>query len=315
MTAQRMHPGYNIRLIAPSGYPHAPDAMQRGIARLEGAGHRVSGKDVLDRRELRFAGTDAERAADINALADASRPLPDIALAIRGGYGAHPILPMLDYAGLEARLRHAPVALVGHSDFTAVQCALYAKSGIVTYGGPMLGADFGAAELDPLTWEHFWNTLGHDDGHAEWAAPETPAMALEGTLWGGNLAILAGLLGSPYFPHIEGGLLFVEDVAEPPYRVERMLYHLLHAGVLGRQKALIVGDFTGYRMSAYDNGYEVGVALDRIAAAAGIPLVRGLPFGHGPAKFTLPFGAAARLAVADGHATLRFNGHPRPKTP
>jgi muramoyltetrapeptide carboxypeptidase len=310
-----MPTSYDIRLIAPSGYPHTPEAMQRGIARLEAAGHRVSGKDVLERRDLRFAGTDADRAADINGLADPSLPLPDIALAIRGGYGAHPLLPMLDYAGLEARLRGAPIALVGHSDFTALQCALYAKSGIVTYGGPMLGADFGSDALDTLTWEHFWRTLASDEGQAEWAAPGAGGLAVEGTLWGGNLAMLGGLVGSPYFPRIEGGLLFVEDIAEPPYRVERMLYHLLHAGVLGTQKALIVGDFTGYRISAYDNGYEVDVALDRIAEAAGIPVVRGLPFGHGPAKFTLPFGAPSSLMVAAGLATLRFSGHPRPKTP
>ncbi|NID17078.1 muramoyltetrapeptide carboxypeptidase [Luteibacter yeojuensis] len=308
-------PGYDIRLIAPSGYPHTPEAMQRGIARLEAAGHRVHGKGVLERRDLRFAGTDAERGADINGLADPSRPLPDIALAIRGGYGAHPLLPLLDYVGLGARLRGAPVALVGHSDFTALQCALYAKSGVVTYGGPMLGADFGAAELDPLTWEHFWHTLANGEGQAEWAAPGAPELEAEGTLWGGNLAMLGGLVGSPYFPRIEGGLLFVEDIAEPPYRVERMLYHLLHAGVLGTQKALLVGDFTGYRISAYDNGYEVDIALDRIASAAGIPVIRGLPFGHGPAKFTLPFGAPAHLAVAGGQAKLRFSGHPRPKTP
>ena len=111
--------------------------MQRGIARLEAAGHRVDGKEVLDRRVLRFAGTDEQRAADINGLADPARPLPGIALAVRGGYGAHPLLPLLDYERLGTRLRDGTVALVGHSDFTAVQCALFAKAGIVTYGGPM----------------------------------------------------------------------------------------------------------------------------------------------------------------------------------
>src|SRR4051812_47472060 len=112
------NPTYDICLIAPAGYPHTVEAMRRGIARLEEAGHRVSHKDVLERRDLRFAGSDAERASDINALANPAEPLPDIALAIRGGYGAHPILPLLDYDGLGARLRGAPTALVGQSDFT-----------------------------------------------------------------------------------------------------------------------------------------------------------------------------------------------------
>jgi muramoyltetrapeptide carboxypeptidase len=289
--------------------------MRRGIARLEFAGHRVTGQEVLERRELRFAGTDAQRAADLNALADPSRELPDIALAIRGGYGAHPLLPMLDYEGLAARLRGASVALVGQSDFTAVQCALYARSGIVTLGGPMLGGDFGAATLDEATWSHFWQTLESEVASAQWNVPDLVDLDIEGPLWGGNLAMLAGLVGTPYFPRIEGGIFFIEDLAEPPYRVERMLYQLLHAGVLGRQGVLVVGDFINYRVSEYDNGYDLDVAIDRVAAATGIPVVRGLPFGHGPRKFTLPFGAPGRLRVAAGHASLTFTGHPRPKTP
>ncbi|MET0259086.1 MAG: LD-carboxypeptidase, partial [Methylobacterium sp.] len=121
---------YDIRLIAPSGYPQAPEAMRRGIARLEFAGHRVTGQEVLERRELRFAGTDAQRAADLNALADPSRELPDIALAIRGGYGAHPLLPMLDYEGLAAPRRGACVAQVGHRDLTPGQSARKSPNGI-----------------------------------------------------------------------------------------------------------------------------------------------------------------------------------------
>jgi muramoyltetrapeptide carboxypeptidase len=310
-----MTPSYDIRLIAPSGYPHNPEAMARGIARLEEAGHNVQGKDVLERRELRFAGSDAERAADINALADTSKPLPDVALAIRGGYGAHPLLPLLDYDGLRKRLGGAPLALVGHSDFTALQCALFARSGLVTLGGPMLGADFGAPELDAQTWEHFWATLATDEGRAAWNTPDTQALDVEGTVWGGNLAMLTSLIGSPFFPGIEGGILFIEDIAEPAYRVERMLYHLVHAGVLARQKVLVIGDFTSYRTTEYDNGYDLDATFERIAAVAGIPIVRGLPFGHDAAKFTLPFGAPGRLVAADGTAVLTFSGHPRPKTP
>ncbi|QWT20381.1 muramoyltetrapeptide carboxypeptidase [Bacillus sp. NP157] len=309
-----MPDSYDIRLIAPGGYPHNPGLMRTGIERIEAAGHRVHGQDVLDRQYLRFAGTDADRAADLNALADPAVPLPDVALAIRGGYGAHAVLPLLDYDGLRARLGDAPLALVGHSDFTALQCALLARSGVATLGGPLL-ADFGAPERDPLTWEHFWQVLGSAQASASWDAPDTADLAVEGTIWGGNLAMLSSLVGSSYFPEVDGGIFYVEDIAEPPYRVERMLYHLLHAGVLGRQKALLLGDFTGCRVAEYDNGYDLSVAFERIGAAAGIPLVRGLPFGHAPAKFTLPFGVAGRLDVAAGRATLAFSGHPRPKTP
>ncbi|MDF4002753.1 muramoyltetrapeptide carboxypeptidase [Luteibacter sp. PPL552] len=303
---------YDIRLIAPSGYPHDVPAVRRGVERLEAAGHRLSGLDVLDRRQLRFAGTDAERAGDLNALVDG--PLPDVVLAIRGGYGVHPLLPLLDYEGLR-RLATAPLALIGHSDFTALQCALLARSGVVTLGGPMLASDFGASRLDALTWDHVWHVLASDQAEVAWESPGTPAVAVEGTIWGGNLAMLTSLAGSPYFPEVDGGILYIEDVAEPPYRVERMLYHLIHAGVLTRQKALVLGDFTSYRVAEYDNGYDLPLAFDRVAAAAGIPFVAGLPFGHGPTKVTLPFGSAGRLEVSGGRARLVFAGHPRPKTP
>jgi muramoyltetrapeptide carboxypeptidase len=308
-------PSYDIRLVAPSGYPHNPESMRLGLQRLEAAGHRVHGRDVLTRRHLRFAGTDAERAADINALADPANDVPDIVLAIRGGYGAHPVLPLLHYDALRERLAASPPVFVGHSDFTAIQCALWSRAGLPSLGGPMLGADFGAPTLDALTWDAFFTTLASDEVTVEWASAADAPVVAEGTLWGGNLAMLASLAGTPYLPSIDGGLLFVEDVAEPPFRIERMLYQLLHAGVLARQSALLVGDFTNCRVADYDNGYDLDAAFDRVAQAARIPLVRGLPFGHAAAKFSLPFGVPARLDSGSGRARLSWRGHPRPKTP
>src|SRR3984957_19538408 len=125
----------HVRLIAPSGYPHDRAAMTRGVARLRDAGCVVSGLEVLDRNEQRYAGSDAERAADINALATLPS-LPDIALAIRGGYGATRLLEYLHYDALRERLADHGTVLVGHSDFTALQMALFARSGLVTFGGP-----------------------------------------------------------------------------------------------------------------------------------------------------------------------------------
>ena len=137
-----------IELIAPSGYPHDAEVLHRALHRLHAQGHRVEGMEATKRRYQRFAGTDGERAADLNRLADPSRALPDIVLAVRGGYGAARILHGLDYEGLQRRLAGQPVALVGHSDFTAIQLALLARAGVKTFGGPMLMSDFGAEDLD-----------------------------------------------------------------------------------------------------------------------------------------------------------------------
>ena len=215
-------------------------------------------------------------------------------------------------AALLERLVGTPLALVGHSDFTAIQLALFAKIGLVTFGGPMLGPDFGAAEPSALTLAHVWETLRSSEGQATWSTSAEHAVDVEGLMWGGNLAMLCSLLDTPYFPRIDGGILFVEDVGEPPFRIERMLYQLHLSGVLGRQRALVLGDFTQCRPSAYDNGYDLAQAFAQIRHIAGIPVLDGLPFGHAADKFTLPFGAPARLQVAGTAAMLTFSGYPHP---
>jgi len=302
MTATR------IRLIAPSGYAADPAAMARGVARLRAAGCAVEGLEVLERTQLRFAGSDAERAQDINALAERDA-LPDIALVTRGGYGAARLLEHLRYDALRERLAGAPPALVGHSDFTALQLALYARSGLPSFGGPLL-ADLGAEPRDEGTWSHFWRTLRSPASGADWPCAADVELDTEGPLWGGNLAVLCSLLGTPYFPRIDGGILFVEDVGEPPYRIERLLYQLHLSGVLGRQRALLLGRFSDCRPGPRDNGYALDAAFAQLRAVAGIPVVDGLPHGHGPGQLTLPFGAPARLRVGGGAARLDFSGYP-----
>ncbi|AOJ38312.1 LD-carboxypeptidase [Burkholderia lata] len=291
---------YTIRLLAPSGYPHDPDAINRALERLSSAQHRIENIEATQRRFQRFGGTDGERAGDLNRLADPERPLPDIALAVRGGYGAARILHGLDYRGLERRLRDQPVALVGHSDFTALQLALYAKARIKTFGGPMLSADFGAETPSDFTMQHFWQTLTQPSTTIIAEAPQVQSVNVTGTLWGGNLAILTSLVGTPYMPDIEGGILFIEDVNEQPFRIERMIYQLHLSGLLARQQALVLGQFTGARPFEYDNGYDMQAMIDQVRAVIGIPVVTGLQFGHVPDLLTLPFGAQAQL-VANAH--------------
>lgn len=299
-----------IRLLGLSGYPHDPAAIDLAVERLSDGGHRLENLECTQRRYLRFAGTDGERAADLNRLADTSQPLPDIALAIRGGYGATRILHGLDYAGLARRLRDAPIALVGHSDFTAIQMALYAKAGIKSFGGPMLSADFGAQELDGFAMRQFWSTLNRPVSTLTVAAPQAQSTDVSGTLWGGNLAMLSSLAGTPYMPQIEGGILFIEDVNEQPFRIERALYQLQLSGVLARQQELVLGRFTGGRPADYDNGYDLQAVIDHLRDVTGLPVVTGLPFGHVPEIATLPFGGQARLVAQPDGFTLTMSDYP-----
>lgn len=295
----------DIRLLAPSGYAEDRAACQRAIERLVAAGHTVRGGEVVDRVALRFAGSDEQRAADINQLASPDHPLPDVAMAIFGGYGAIALLDKLDYEGLKARFAEGRCVLVGHGDFTVIQCAMLARCGIGSLHGPMLVQDFGAGYLREGTWRHFWQTLEGPSMDVSWAVPEgIPAGRLEGTLWGGNLSALCSLVGTPYMPVVDDGILYIEETGEQAFRIERMLYELLLGGVLKNQRAILLGGLGGQRVSEYDNGYDIDHALERFSHACGLPMLRGLTFGHGQDKWTLPFGAKGVVELSNGHAVL-----------
>lgn len=303
-------PHRTIELIAPSGYPHDPAAVHRALARLHAEGHRVEGIQATERRYQRFAGTDGQRAAELNRLADPSRDLPDVVLAVRGGYGAVRILHGLDYEGLQRRLTDQPIAFCGHSDFTAIQLALLARAGLTTFGGPMLVSDFGAESLSSFTMHHFWDALSKPAFTLKVNAAQAQTADVSGTLWGGNLAVLTSLIGTPYLPPVEGGILFVEDINEQPFRIERAIYQLHLSGILARQQALVLGDFSGGKPFDYDNGYDLKAMIEQVRSVVGIPVITGLPFGHIPDMVTLPVGAQASLRATAHGFELDVSGYP-----
>ncbi|RZT42035.1 muramoyltetrapeptide carboxypeptidase [Cupriavidus agavae] len=298
-----------VRLIASSGYPHDVAVAARGCAWLRHHGYHVNNPDILARRYLRFGGTDAERLADLHAIGTGGAG--ELTLAVRGGYGQARLIGHVDFERIAAQARASGTPIVGHSDFTAFQLAYLAATGGVTFAGPMLLADFGEEHVNRFMWEHFEGILRNPACQIAVEAPQAdPAATVEGTLWGGNLAMICSLLGTPYFPQIDGGILFLEDINEPPYRVERMLLQLLQAGVLARQQALVLGDFSNYRTTDYDNGYDMAAVFDYVRTQVRIPLLTGLPFGHCPRKLTLPVGAQARLASQADGFTLALSGYP-----
>lgn len=296
-----------IHLIAPSGYCLNQQAAIRGVARLVAAGFQVNNQSVITRRYQRFAGSDTQRLQDINQLAR----LPagtELVLAIRGGYGASRLLAQIDYQALAQRQRLVPLLLCGHSDFTAIQLALLACSKMITFSGPMLAANFGADELDTFTWQHFCQALTCDEFNLHWQSEAAPCQ-VQGTLWGGNLAILTSLIGTRWLPAIHGGILLLEDINEPLFRIERMLWQLFYAGILTQQRAIILGDFSYSDVRDYDAGYNWQTLLQLLHSLVNIPIIDGLKFGHRPQTVTIPSGAHGILQH-DGHkASLTIRGH------
>jgi muramoyltetrapeptide carboxypeptidase len=299
-----------VRLIAPSGYPNDAEIAVRGAAALRAQGCELVNEACLTRQHQRFAGDDDARLADLHQIATGSGQ--EIAMAIRGGYGLTRLLDRIDFAAIHQRALATDAIIVGHSDFTAFSLGYLAATGGVTFAGPHLCSDFALPEVDAYMVEHFWGLLSNPAYTLRVDAPQATARPgrIAGTLWGGNLAMLCSLIGTPYLPKIDGGILFVEDINEHPYRVERMLLQLAQAGVLERQQTLVLGDFSGYRTTPYDAGYDFEPMCAYLATRLPIPVQTGLPFGHCPTKATLPVGAQAELDVDATGFTLHLSGYP-----
>ncbi|EGK2117112.1 muramoyltetrapeptide carboxypeptidase [Salmonella enterica] len=297
-----------FHLIAPSGYCINQQAALRGVQRLTDAGHQVENDEVIRRRYQRFAGTDAERLADVNSLASLTSP-DTIVMPVRGGYGASRLLDRIDWQALATRQQRDPLLICGHSDFTAIQAGLLAQANVITFSGPMLAANFGAETLNTFTEQHFWLALRKAQFTVEWQG-DGPQCDAQGTLWGGNLAMLISLIGTPWMPTIDKGILVLEDVNEHPFRVERMLLQLEYAGILNRQIAIVLGSFSGAAPNEYDAGYSLESVYAFLRSRLSVPLITGLDFGHEQRTVTLPIGANATLKNTRQGTQLTLSGHP-----
>jgi muramoyltetrapeptide carboxypeptidase len=228
-------------------------------------------------------------------------------------------LPHVRYAHI-ARAIEGGQHWVGLSDFTALQLALLARTGARSWQGPALGEDFGAeGEPDDIMAACFEDLCeGRGEG-AGWRVPakavaahvgSAPLRIRNATLWGGNLCMVCSLLGTPYWPDVRKGVLFLEDVGEHPYRIERMLTQMLHAGALQQQRAIVLGQFTNYRTVPHDKGYRLATVVQWLRAQlpAKVAIIEGLPFGHVPTKVLLPVGAKVDLLLEDRDAMLLW-GH------
>ena len=298
-----------IYVFSPSSAVSDKSVIQRGVQRLRALGHEVEVDKAALSRSMRFAGPDDVRLASIHRAAASGA---DLAIITRGGYGLTRLLPHIDYK-LVAKAIDKGMNFVGHSDFTAFQCAVLAKTGRTTWSGPALGEDFGSeGEPDDIMQACFEDLVtGRGEG-AGWQLPKREArdraFTAKGDVWGGNLAMIASLVGTPWMPNVKGGILYLEDVAEHPYRVERMLAQLLHAGILGKQKAIVFGQFTNYRLVPHDRGYKLQTVIDWLRTQVKAAVFSGLPFGHVPTKLTLPVGAKVEMAV-EGRDAFVVWGH------
>ncbi|AHV94943.1 LD-carboxypeptidase [Bordetella holmesii] len=295
-------PSGGIYLISPSSAVRDPQTVELARERLAAEGF----KTVLDRAALathqRFAGTDKQRLAGLARAAAQKQP---IVMATRGGYGLSRLLPHIDWKAMADSGKR----FVGMSDFTAFNLALLAQTGAVSYTGATAVRDFGGKRIDPLTVALFGEIMRGELEILSFETADADSVDARGVLWGGNLATLVSLLGTPYFPKVRGGILFIEDVSEHPYRIERMLAQLAQAGVLQKQKAILLGSFTDYKLAEHDQGYDLPEVIKWLRREVKVPVIVGLPYGHGNLKATLPIGQKVGVATERGLAHLVIDEH------
>ena len=304
----------HIYLYSPSSAVNDKAGFKRALKRLITLGYEVEVDEATLAIHQRFAGDDDTRLAAIHRAAASGA---DIAMISRGGYGLTRLLPKIDYQVVEKAISNG-MQFIGLSDFTAFQMAVLAKTGAITWAGPAL-TDFSAADgVDDIMQACFEDLITGQGEGSGWKLPKTAVGAAvmndftvdNAVLWGGNLAMLASLVGTPYLPLVKNGILFIEDIGEHPYRIERMLAQLLQAGILGKQQAIIFGQFNGYKLAPHDKGYKLATAVEWLRSQVNVPVLTGLPFGHVPTKVLLPVGQTVTLAVEGRNAFLLWgHGH------
>ena len=299
----------SLIVYSPSGVVASAAPLRKAVKRLTALGFAPSLDESALIKHQRFAGDDATRLAALHRVAEAA---PHVALATRGGYGLTRLLGQINWP-LVARSVERGTAWVGYSDVTALQMAALAhkaagpdkvEEGVTAgfWAGPMACGDFGHVDSpeggDDVTQEVFVEAM---TGELEAVGFRTEAgfdgVEVSGRLWGGNLAVVQSMLGTPYFPKIKGGVLFLEDINEHPYRIERALLQLHQAGILDQQKAILLGVFNGYTKSPLDRGYSLKAAIAHLRTQTSAPILTGLPFGHVPTKLCLPLGRKVNLVV------------------
>lgn len=284
----------SLTLFTPAGVVPKAALVRRAAKRLAKLGFEVTIDEAALLKHLRFGGEDDVRLAAIHRIA---RQSPHVALATRGGYGLTRLLDRIDWK-LVAKSVERGTHWVGLSDVTALQLGLLAHADGITWQGPLACDDFGGEAVDDITEACFLEAMSGELEAVGFRTSEGfDGLQAKGRLWGGNLCMVNSLLGTPHWPKIKGGILFLEDVNEHPYRVERSLLQLHQAGVLDAQKAVVLGEFSNYRKSPLDRGFTLKTVVEHLRGLTKTPILTGLPFGHVPTKVTLPVGAKVQLVV------------------
>jgi muramoyltetrapeptide carboxypeptidase len=298
---KKIQPGSTIGVVAPAWIP-IPERLDRGKKYLEKCGYHVRFSKHINEQFKYFAGTDNQRLADLTSMfAD---PEIDAIMCARGGWGTLRLVNLLDYE----LIKENPKPLVGYSDITTLQLAIWGKTGMPSFSGPMVAVEMGKG-IHPFTEKHFWGLMNSESPFYMVDIEKTRAEIINsgmagGLLLGGCLAMVSTLLGTPYSPDYTDAILFIEDIGEKPYKIDRYLAHLKQAGVFDKIKALILGEFLDCTPDAGERSFTLAEIFTHYFEEYEFPLITQFPYGHGDIKITMPIGCYTELDTST--KTIRF---------
>lgn len=303
----RLKPGDTVGLVCPAAPAYSREQVQITIESLQALGLKTRVAPHIYDRYGYLAGQDADRAADLNRFfAD---PSINALMAMHGGWGCARLLPLLDYE----QIRRNPKILIGYSDITALLLAITAKTGLATMHGPVGSVTWNRFTVDWLKRVlmdaepvRFQNPVGKGETLTQTTDRITTLHpgAARGRLLGGNLTVLSHLIGTPYVPDWRGAILFLEDVQEEPYRVDRMMAQLKLAGILDQVAGVVFGKCTKCEAEGGYGSLTLEDVLATYLAPLNVPAFSGAMIGHIVDKFTIPLGINAEIDATKGTIQL-----------
>lgn len=298
---KRLEKGDTIGIVGPAS-PMNKDRLEDGVRYLKEQGYQVKKGEHLDDEYGYLAGTDKDRALDLNQMF--RDPEVKAVFCTRGGYGTPRLLELVDYDAIKTN----PKIFVGYSDITALQLAILKKTKVITFSGPMTAVEMGKG-IDSFTSRHFWNLITKAEAGVRLEGNDGSLKILkqgksEGVLIGGCLSLICSLLGTPYLPDFQNAILFVEEIGEDPYRIDRNFTQLRLAGILNELNGIVFGRFEECLPEPNEPSLTIERIIFDVTSDLHIPILAELPYGHINKKYTMPIGTRVYLDAEQGYVEL-----------
>ena len=301
---KKLESGDAIGIISPASTPENLDKIENGVKYLENLGYRVEIGENVGKVHGYLAGSDEERLSDLHSMF--SNKNVKAIFSLRGGYGSGRLLDKIDFN----LIKKNPKIFVGYSDLTMLQMAIFKKTGLITFAGPMLVTDF-SENVNEYMEENFWKIVTNSKKIGKLYNPRDEKFYVlnsgrgEGQILGGNLAVLASLMGTEFMPNLKDSILFLEDIGEAPYRIDRLLNQFRLAKIFDNVKGIILGRFVDcYEKDKSKETIKLNEVIEHYLSDLKVPVFYSFSHGHIKENLTIPLGLRCKLNTSKGFVEI-----------